>query len=529
MSPLAKAGPGRRGQAVRKAPRGRKAARAVGRRPARGLKGLPPITKDLFVEPRDCSTWAWYRRRLRDPEPPGAADRFLMEQGRTIGLMARSIFPGGLLVAGPTPAEAASQTGRLLADASVKAIFEASFADGDCVARPDILIRQAGGWKVIEVKSSLADSPSLENHIDDVAFTSLVAGRAGLKVSAIALLLLSRKYRKGEPASQLFEERDVTAEARARHGAFARRITALRDQTTPARMPAPRLRSACVGCEYFRDHCIGRGSRFPVTELPGIARGIERLRGTIEIADLPGGVDLTSAQKRVARSVVAGAGQAEPSLGPALGKIEWPSFYLDFETVQTALPLYDGVAPYEPIVTQYSIDVCHGPGKPGVHREFLADPLRDDRRALAERLLQDLGERGSIVVYSTFEATQIRKLMARFPDLAGRFEAILRRLFDLLVVLREGYYHPDFHGSYSIKHVLPALVPGFRYDDLAIRDGASALACFAEAAMGRVSPKEWAQRRADLLTYCGRDTQAMVKVHERLMPLVAPPMPGKRP
>jgi hypothetical protein len=212
-------------------------------------------------------------------------------------------------------------------------------------------------------------------------------------------------------------------------------------------------------------------------------------------------------------------------LADQLSGISWPAYYLDFETVQTAIPLYPDTAPYEQVVTQYSLHKC-GSTRDFTsprHFEYLADPSRDCRRELAESLLGRLGRRGSVVVYyAPFERSRLQELAAKFPDLAPSINAVVRRLVDLLDIVKAGVYHPGFSGSYSIKKVLPALVPELSYSDLDIRDGSTAVAQFAEMARGQCPPGEADAARRRLLEYCKRDTEAMVRLHEKLLGLCQP-------
>ena len=154
------------------------------------------------------------------------------------------------------------------------------------------------------------------------------------------------------------------------------------------------------------------------------------------------------------------------------------------------------------------------------HRDYLAKHDRDCRRELAERLLEDLGNTGSVVVYSSFEKTVLMALANRFGDLAGPIEAVLTRLFDLEKVFRDAYYHPAFRGRTSIKATLPALVPELTYDGLHIGDGDTAMARFATMARGECGEDEVRRICDELRRYCGQDTFGMVRLHEVLAELV---------
>ncbi len=103
-----------------------------------------------------------------------------------------------------------------------------------------------------------------------------------------------------------------------------------------------------------------------------------------------------------------------------------------------------------------------------------------------------------------------------FPDLSGPLENILSRLVDLLRIVTEYVYHPDFKGSYSIKKVLPVLVPDLSYKGLAVADGDTAITRFARMARGEITGTRIETARRQLLEYCKLDTLAMLRLHEAL-------------
>jgi len=155
------------------------------------------------------------------------------------------------------------------------------------------------------------------------------------------------------------------------------------------------------------------------------------------------------------------------------------------------------------------------------HSEYLADAGRECQRELAEALIRALGQNGSVVVYSSFERTRIKGLQKLFPDLSEQLQAILDRFVDLFTILADHAYHPDFRGSFSIKKVLPALLPDLSYAGLAIRDGDMAITRFARMARGEVGGDEAEATRRQLLDYCEMDTLAMVRLHEKLVELAS--------
>jgi hypothetical protein len=199
----------------------------------------------------------------------------------------------------------------------------------------------------------------------------------------------------------------------------------------------------------------------------------------------------------------------------------WPCHYLDFETVATVLPLYEGHCCHQQVLTQFSIHHRDSIDAAPRHTEYLADATRDCQRELAEALIAALRPEGAIIVYSSFEQTRIRALRDAFPDLAGPLDEILGRLVDLLRIITEYVYDPGFKGSYSIKKVLPVLVPDLSYKGLAVPNGDAAITRFAQMARGEIRGPDIQRTRRDLLDYCKLDTLAMVRLHETLHRMAA--------
>jgi predicted RecB family nuclease len=352
----------------------------------------------------------------------------------------------------------------------------------------------------------------------------MVASGAGLGVERCRLLLISRGYRLGMPSQNMFVAKDVTEEVVSRLPEFHASLDTIRaalHQDTP---PPARLSSVCRKCEFFATECIGKDLQHPILQIPSlhknrIAQMVEL--GIHEIKSVPRSFPLSALQSRVVECVKTGHEYVGPTLREDLAKIEWPAAYLDFETVATAVPLYPGIAPYQQITTQFSVHVCDEPGHVIRHHEYLADPTRDCQRELAERLLEALDGTKSVIVYhASFEKGRLTDLAKLFQDLAPQLQNVSDRLVDLEVVIRNGYYHSDFRGSYSIKRVLPVLVPDLSYEGLPIGDGDTAVAQFARMALGQYETEEVAVIRRQLLDYCVLDTLAMVRLHQRLVEIV---------
>jgi len=439
-----------------------------------------------------------------------------MEQGAEIGNRARGLYPDGALVSQEGLYAAAEQTLNLIHDSSVSVLLEAAFLVDEYVTKADILKRKKGGWKLIEVKSSVNDRTEF---LDDLAYTSMVISRAGYSISAASLMLISKAYRLGMGDEELFVQIGHTDDVLLRAEVLKAYWDQVRDQTAAPAMPEPELQLQCRKCPLFFD-CLAKDIANHILEIPRLSQkkfdSLKQL-GIVRMEDIPPTFELTPYQATVRNCVVTRKPWASKELKRELEAITWPAFYLDFETVMTAIPLYPDIAPYTQIPTQYSIHKCSDVGKVIAHREFLSDPSKDRRRELAENLIRDLETMGSIITYSNFEKVTVNSLVQLYPDLSDSLGPLVDRMVDLGAIIRQNFYHPDFHGSTSVKVTLPVLVPDMSYGDLEIADGDSASAAFAYLALGRYeSEVEIEAVKRNLLDYCARDSMAMVKLHERL-------------
>jgi predicted RecB family nuclease len=481
------------------------------------------ITKSDWLACEQCLTMAWHG--LRTPSAaPNEADHFRMQQGQEIGALARQLYPNGVFVSKTDEKTAAEVTQEHVRDASIETLFEAAFKAGAFVAKADILSRQDGAWHVLEVKSSFSDTSSIKELVDDLAYTLFVLRRAGQQVTKASLVLLSRTFRFGDGPDRLFEIIDKTEEANARAAKFEGAADTVARALFHDAPPTPRLVSACRSCAFFHDQCLGSGLAHTVLEIPGLHdTKLKYLSaaGIIDLSCVPDDLNLNERQERAKSAALSGNTVVETGLRTALESIEWPCHYLDFETVATVLPVYCGHGCYRQTLTQFSIHHRDSMDSEPRHSEYLADATKDCERELAEALIENLGDHGSIVVYSNFEETRIKALRDRFPNLAERLQAILDRLKDLRPVIEDYVYHPDFGGSFSIKRVLPALVRDLSYEGLNVADGDTAITRFARMARGEVSDEVVEVTRQQLLDYCKTDTLAMVRVHEVLFHLSA--------
>jgi predicted RecB family nuclease len=476
------------------------------------------ITKDLFLTSLLCPVRAQIDYRLTTPKPLSIYERFIIEEGLDIHKKAQQLFPNGVLITGDN-ISAAKRTAQLLNNSDVSTLFEATFMIHQGITKADILRKTSSGLHLYEIKSGL--DPKAE-YLDDLSYTTMVCTQAGLPISKCSLLLLSRDYRYGMSIKALFQEVDCTEKILSRSQQFWQDYDSIVKKVLSDKKLPPEYNFQCKACDYI-DKCFKNNPEHHIFDLPRLSHTkFCRLRelGINNIGDIPAGFELTSMQKKVKEAVQSGTEYiGKKGLKKELSQLVYPLYFLDFETCGTALPLYEDMAPHSQFPTQYSLHMYQGNGDL-VHYEYLSDYRMDCRRKLAEKLIEHCGSEGSIFCYTPFEKTVINGLISLFPDFKKELQGIVNRLVDLCAILQRNYYHPDFHGSYSIKNVLPVMVKGLNYDNMAIGNGSDAVAQFALLARGRYTNNEEKKVRQYLLDYCKLDTLAMVKVWEKLKGMV---------
>ena len=240
--------------------------------------------------------------------------------------------------------------------------------------------------------------------------------------------------------------------------------------------------------------------------------------GIEEIRDIPDDFPLTRLQDIVRRAIREDRPAIHGDVAGALAGMKSPVRHLDFESFMPAIPRFAGTRPFDAVPFLFSVHTERN-GKPPLHMDYLHEGDDDPRPRLADRLIEALGSEGSVCTYSGYERRMIRELAEALPERAGQLRAIEPRLVDLHPVVRDGYYHPAFRGSFSIKKVLPALRPGMGYDDLAIGDGLTAAVRYASA-LASAGSEDRRRTFDDLRAYCAHDTLAMVELRKALGSLV---------
>lgn len=442
--------------------------------------------------------------------------------GHAVGEAACALIPAGVMVeAVPDLAAAERRTRELLDDGHTTTIFEATLSVDGVLVRIDVLEADSdGGWRIAEVKSTTS---AKDVHRQDLATQVWVARSAGLSLSGASIRHLNRDF--------------VLEHEGEYHGVFtdAELLDEISDIVAGRPEVVKSAKAVLGGPEPYRDvgaHCddpypcqfsaycqaaMLPGPDWPVTILPNGGGKRWLAEGVHDLLDVDAQRLTNATHAKVYNATVTGEPFHDRDRAQAeINQWAYPRTWLDFETIQFALPRWIGTRPYDQVPFQFSAHIEDAEGRMD-HREFLSLDGLDPRRPCAEALVAMIPSEGAIVAYNApFERGCLTRLADLFTDLAPALLSIAARLVDLLPLTRATWYHRDQRGSWSIKAVLPTVAPKMDYKELQVRDGGNAQAAYLEAIAVGVTPERIAEIDTALKVYCARDTEAMVVLARRL-------------
>ncbi len=484
------------------------------------------LSKTKYCLGVQCPKMLWLKKHRPELFDNSVINQAVMDTGNEVGDLAMGLFGDYTEVPYGDLTGMIAGTKQLIAD-GVPVLAEASFAFDGMFCSVDILKNHGSGRvELYEVKSS---SSAHEIYYHDIAYQVYVLEQLGYIVETASLVHINSSYVRGKELEiqKLFQIEDVTQIVRGMQQETAERAVALKTCIRQPDEPELKPGMQCFNpyeCG-FRAHCMADLPEKNVFRISGMQtrtkckyydQGIISFEQLAEQAKLNAGqrMQIEHALRDLPDHIERG------NIQGFLSTLSYPLYFLDFESFQPAIPLYENSSPYEQIVFQYSLHYYEEEGGELKHKEFLAVPGDDPRRALAEQLCRDIPCGVCTLAYNmAFEKARIRRLAELYPDLAEHLTDIHDHIVDLMVPFREKhYYTAAMEGSYSIKYVLPALFPddpALNYHNLeGVHNGAEASAAF--AGMDKLPAEEQAALRENMLKYCGLDTYAMVKVFEKL-------------
>ena len=485
------------------------------------------LSKSRYCSAVQCPKMLWLKKNKPEAFDDSVVNQAVLDRGNDVGDFAMGLFGDYVEVPYGDLSGMIAKTEELV-ETGTPIIAEASFSYDSLFCSVDIL-KNLGDRRVelVEVKSSTRVS---DIYLHDVAYQVYVLTHLGFTVEKACLAHINSSYvRHGALDLQtLFTIEDLTETAFSMQSGVEERVRTLREYMAQTDEPVMGIGGQCFApyaCGFFK-YC-GRALPTPsIFDVGGIQLRTKLTSYEKGIVSFP---EIEAAKKAVNPNGLMQVAHELHDLPPVIDRekiarfldgLSYPLYFLDFESFQPAVPLYDDSSPYEQLVFQYSLHYIESEGGELRHREYLAIPGDDPRRGVAEQLCRDIPRGACTLAYNmTFERGRIKALAALYPDLAEHLMNIHNHIVDLMVPFRQrDYYTRAMQGSYSIKYVLPALCPGdpeLDYHALeGVHNGSEASATFAD--MPNHSPEEIAVMREHLLKYCCLDTLAMVKVLEKL-------------
>lgn len=484
-----------------------------------GWGNIDMLTKKDYVLFKQCHKALWLQKNhavvLRKGEP---------SEENSAWEHAKRYYSGGVEVIGETWEERLAETNRLLEE-GVPVLYKPVFSFGEKLVSIDIATHHRTGWKMTKVTSSTSVK---ERMLDGLAYDWYDILQRD-KMIEVEVLHINKEYVREEVIdyNQLFHRVDVRTDIVVRTEDIQKSIP---NMHKTAELPTCQTDIGPHCLKYGKDavecpakaHCWGHIPEYSVFDITRIGKKAWELyqEGIVDVKDIPDNYKLSDAQRFQVEGEKKNAVIIDkPAIRSFLKTFTFPLYFLDFETHQQPVPKYKGIKPYQQIPFQYSLHVLPSELDNLVHKEFLADERKDDRRALAEQLVRDIPRGVTTVVYNmSFEKKVLQELASIFPDLAEHLLDIHDHIVDLMIPFqKKWYYTPEMKGSYSIKYILPALCPNeeaLDYKQLAVQNGSMAMDIFAK--LPTLSPEEREQVRRDLRAYCHLDTFAMVRIWEVL-------------
>lgn len=438
---------------------------------------------------------------------PSTYDQHLMKQGYDVEKVAHEYLERFVL---PTYKNA-------------ELLWQQTYVSGEYQTRADGIIHDlvTDTYHIYEIKSSTSEK---KDHLPDATFQSIVIGDT-LTIGSVHLVLLNDEYVRGDSLDieQLFKMPDVTQDVSEMTPTV---LAQMREALAVCKADTQEGVLNCLNpkCCPCLDLCHKDLPIYSIYNIPNLTpkkrRELEEAK-TTAIDDIDINFCFTPKQQKIVDVMQSKTPFLDkPTVRSLLHGLTYPLYFLDYETYDEAMPLYKGHKPYQKMVFQYSLHIVSGNSQDIQHEEYVATEAGDPAYDLVRHLRSRIGDSGSVIVWNkAFEGGRNKEIVEQFPEYKDFLLDINNRMFDLMEIVSKGYYlHPEFRGSWSIKNVLPVMVPELSYKDLTINKGDMAMIAWWEM-VNNIDQDKKKETADALLKYCGLDTLAMVKIWEKLCEL----------
>lgn len=493
------------------------------------------ISKTDYLLYRECRKSTWIKKNKPDIYYKNELTEFeklIIQTGNEVELIARDLFPSGVLISGRDEASQTLTTEYINKKQPV--IFQAVFEKNGFLCATDILEFDptTNSYNLYEVKAS--NEIDKKVHFYDLAFQLVLLRKCGLTVKKICLIHLDKEYiRHGALNKQsLFKLEDVTEEIESLCGEVSEQMDIALAYLSQSTLPAGfcdcvyKGRSNHCNCFSFLNPSI---PEYSVHDLARIGLSKNKLEELVDgkyyrPEDVPAHISFSQIQQNQIDSykqdklIVDKEAIKKELLG-----LEFPLYFIDYETFPSVIPRFDKFSPYNQIPFQYSLYVLDNPSIEPRLVEFLYSGSDDPTPHFFSSQKENIGSTGNIIVWHKgFECARNNEMAIRVPESKNFFDSFNERVFDLEEIFKKQHYvHKDFKGSTSIKKVLPVLVPSLSYKDLDIKDGGSAAEVWSKLTTEILSLEGKEKIIKNLKTYCSLDTYAMYALWNELFSLIS--------
>ncbi|MCX6751181.1 MAG: DUF2779 domain-containing protein [Candidatus Nomurabacteria bacterium] len=495
------------------------------------------LTKTDYLIWKDCAKNAWLKIHKPDiyfAEPLSAFDQGIIETGNEVDVLARELFPGGVLVSGLDASEETKKLIKSQTSVIYQPVFETALYKVIC----DILVWNADSktYDLYEVKASNSGDDKKkkdELYTYDIAFQYLVLKELNVPLGRLSLVRFNSEYVRGAELDleQLFLKEDFTEKVMKVSNMVKEEMKIAQEFLASEKEPfgpckcVTRGRSAhCTTFSYSNPHIPD----YSVHDISRIGMSKKKLEELIDssiflIEDVPEDFPLSEKQRnQVTATQLDKVFIKKDEINAFLKNISMPISFLDYETFAAGIPRFAGFSPFNQITFQFSLHILEEKDKEPRHAEFIFTEDKNPDEEFILALKEKLPSKGSVITWNkSFEMGRNKNLAKRNPEHKEFLENLNSRVIDLMDVFSEQHYiHPKFKGKTSIKYILPVLAPELSYKALDIQEGASASDSWNKIVKGEYSKEERLEKIEQLKTYCKLDTYAMYAIWKHLSDLV---------
>lgn len=489
------------------------------------------ISKSDYLMFLKHPAWLWLKKHCPEKLPPVSEDtQAIFDAGFLFESYAEQLFPDAIkLEYNRSDRNAYKQLTaktKQVIESGATTIIQGRFEAGDITCISDVLVKTGDKtFDLYEIKSS---TEVKTEHIPDLSFQMTVIENCGYKVNKIYVIHVNNKYiRNGEvKADKITTITEATEKVKELRDETKQNIKEATKVVNLKKCPdvSPSLAKLGSFGEWLGIYkTLADLDEYSIYNLcsPSATKiGKLEALGIKNIVDIPEDFKLDARQLRQFQATKTDKVFVDKQrIKGFLSKLKFPLYFLDYETLSSVIPYFDGLGPYKQLPFQYSLHVLDKPSGKVKHFEYLHTENSNPVMPLTETLKSQIGDKGTVLVWCEgFEKSCNVLMGAIAPEYEEFYKKINERIVDLMVPFSTGLYvNKDFFGSASIKKVLPTLIPDLSYKKLDIREGTAAQRLWMEAVLDGKRKTEKDKILSALLKYCELDTLAMVRIYQHLV------------